>query len=471
MKTGITVVVLCVLVGAGGTYYVKHLSTDPPANFRTTAVELGTLTPTIKATGTVEAEEIVDIGAQVNGLITDFGPDPNDLEKDPKKRKKVDYNTVVHAGGVLAYIDDKVYKAQYDQAAAALEHAKADLKQCEAKTDQALHDWKRSQRLRPDLAGGGKAAVPAGKIATLDYRALSDSDYDLAEANYKVAEANVDLAKATIQQCEAALKMAKTNLDYTIVKSPVECTVVMRRVNIGQTVVSGINAASLFLIAKDLKRIQVWAQVNETDIGAIHEGMPVEFTVDTYRDDVFHGKVIQVRLNAQNTQNVVTYPVVIEADNKDLRLKPYMTATVKFLREQRNNVLMVPTQALRWKPRAPQVAPDARQALRDSGKGGPKPPAGKENPAAAKPAADVTAAKPVKEQDRGRVWIVDGNYVRPINVQIGINDETRTEVSGSELKEGMSVVIGETVAQDNSDDTKNPFAPQLFKGGQKKTEK
>jgi HlyD family secretion protein len=297
----------------------------------------------------------------------------------------------------------------------------------------------------------------------------------MARANYKVAAANVDLAKAAILQAVAALKVAKTNLDYTIIKSPVEATIVTRRVNIGQTVVAALNAPSLFLIAKDLRRIQVWASVNETDIGLIRSGMPVEFTVDAYPNDTFRGKVIQIRLNAQSTQNVVTYTVVVETDNSDRRLLPYMTANVKFLREQHVNVLMVPNAALRWKPQKRQIAPDARQA----GKGGQKQDVAKTDEGSAKSSAEPTpatpgkeAAKP-KEPDRGQVWVVDGNYVRPIAVQIGASDETLTEVSGgSDLEKGLKVVIGENLNQDAGDETTNPFGPPKFmKGGAKKTEK
>ena len=171
-------------------------------------------------------------------------------------------------------------------------------------------------------------------------------------ANYKAAEANVAVGEATIQQNEAALEMAKTNLGYSTIKSPVDGVIIDRRVNIGQTVVASLNAPSLFLIAKDLRRMQVWASVNEADIGRIHPSMPVRFTVDAYPGEVFRGKVVQVRLNATMTQNVVTYTVVVTTDNSDGKLLPYLTANVNFELEQRDNVLLVPNAALRWKPRA-----------------------------------------------------------------------------------------------------------------------
>ena len=141
--------------------------------------------------------------------------------------------------------------------------------------------------------------------------AISESDYDLAVANDKVAKANLGVGKAVVEQNRAGLTQAQTDLDYTMIKSPVEGVIVDRRVNIGQTVVAALNAPSLFLIAKDLSRMQVWASVNEADIGRIRKGMPVRFTVDAYPGETFEGKVTQIRLNAQMTQNVVTYTVVV----------------------------------------------------------------------------------------------------------------------------------------------------------------
>ena len=164
------------------------------------------------------------------------------------------------------------------------------------------------------------------------------------------------MGKATIKQYEAAVAMAKTNLDYCTIKSPVKGVIIDRRVNIGQTVVSSMSASSLFLIAKDLSRMQVWASVNEADIGRIHAGLPVHFTLATYPGETFEGKVTQVRLNAQSTQNVVTYTVVVTTDNPPTaeypngKLFPYMTANLKFEVERHPDVLLVPNAALRWKP-------------------------------------------------------------------------------------------------------------------------
>ena len=184
----------------------------------------------------------------------------------------IDYDSEVEKGTLLANIDDSVYKAQIDQAEANLLHAKADLGELKAQLEQCKAEWKRAKALRP-------------------MKAIADTDYDLDVANYKAAKANLKVGEATVKQCEAALAMAKKNLDYCTIKSPVKGVIIDRRVNVGQTVVSAMSATSLFLIAKDLTRMQVWASVNEADIGRIHKGMPVTFTVDAYpeRDLPRHG--------------------------------------------------------------------------------------------------------------------------------------------------------------------------------------
>src|SRR5205814_7076430 len=184
----------------------------------------------------------------------------------------------------------------------------------------------------------------------------------VSRPNYEPATANVGVAQATIKQTQSALETAKINLGYTTIVSPVKGVILDRRVNIGQTVVSSLNAPSLFLIAKDLKRLQVWASVNEADIGNVHSGQPVTFTVDAYPGRVFKGVVAadQPRLNASMTQNVVTYTVVVNTDNSDGKLVPYLTANLQFEISKHANVLLVPNAALRWKPSPNQVAPEAR---------------------------------------------------------------------------------------------------------------
>ena len=199
----------------------------------------------------------------------------------------------------------------------------------------------------------------------LPSKAISETDYDTDEANYKSAEANLEVGKAQVRVSAAAVRTAKTNLGYTTITSPVRGTILDRRVNIGQTVVASLNAPSLFLIAKDLRRMQVWASVNEADIGRIRVNMPARFTVDAYPGQTFRGKVSQIRMNATMTQNVVTYTVVVTTDNSNGKLMPYLTANVQFEVDQRSNVLLAPNAALRWKPQASQIDPAISKTASD----------------------------------------------------------------------------------------------------------
>ena len=287
---------------------------------------------------------------------------------------------------------------------------------------------------------------------------MSDSEYDLAKANDEMAGANVTVGEKTIKQAEAALQLAQTNLDYTTIISPVEGVVIDRRVNIGQTVVASLSAPSLFLIAKDLKKMQVWASVNEADIGRIHKDMPVRFTVDAFPGEVFRGRVAQIRLNATMTQNVVTYTVVVAFDNPESKVLPYLTANVRFEIEDHPNVLLVPNVALRWKPRPEQMAPDVRETAAPTSfgtEGDREAPPGAGFPRDTSPSTDA----PQDRQDRGRLWVKDGDFVRPVDVQIGASDGSLTEVSGDEVKEGMEVVVGEARNEQVTEATKNPFVP------------
>ncbi len=414
--------------------------------FRTVQVKRGDVLATISATGTVEPEEVVDIGAQVAGKILSFGKDVNG--------KMVDYGSVVAKGTVLARIDDALYaadvasaKAQLAQNKAAVQNAEANLLQLKAKLYQAERDWGRAKKLGPSDA-------------------LSQADFDAAQSAFETARANVEVGKAAIlqaqksvEQATATLQRAQQNLDYCTIVSPVKGVIVDRRVNIGQTVVSSLSAPSLFLIARDLTRIQVWVSVNEADIGRIHPGQPATFTVDAYPGEVFKGEVGKVRLNATMTQNVVTYTVEVNTDNADGKLLPYLTANVNFIVGERHNVFSVPNAALRWVPQPEQIAAEFRGKIKkdkkDKGTGA---------PAQAKP-----SAKPVREeQAQGVIWVPQGTLVRPVRVRLGLSDGAVTEVESPELKEDTLAVVGELEGQQAANGKPapggSPFAPQLFRG-------
>ncbi|MEW6657994.1 MAG: efflux RND transporter periplasmic adaptor subunit [Thermodesulfobacteriota bacterium] len=412
-----------------GQIYQSYTS---PGAFLTAKVKRGDLQAVISATGTVEPEEVIDVGAQVAGKIVAFGRDKNG--------RPVDYGSMVAAGTVLAQIDDALYAADAAQARAGLQHARSDLqsvqanlKQLKAKLVQAELEWRRAQKLGPS-------------------QALSQSDFDAARSAFEVARANLEVGQAAIAKARdavavaaATLRRAEQNLNYCTIKSPVKGVIIDRRVNIGQTVVASLSAPSLFLLARDLKRLQVWVAVNEADIGNIHPGQPVTFTVDAYPGAVFRGEVGKIRLNATMTQNVVTYTVEVATDNSDGKLLPYLTANVKFLVSERRGVLKVPNAALRWNPKMAQVNEKYRQDLHKAHQAG--------------------KSHKKKASNPRRLWVSLGDSVRPLPVQIGVTDGYQTEVQGVGLAEGLSVVVGAKANEtDKSGQGGSPFAPRLLKG-------
>jgi HlyD family secretion protein len=441
MRIVIALIVLVSLSVGAAVLYGRYTGAEEVSTLRTAKVERGDMLITVTASGTVEPEEVVDIGAQVVGRISELGKDLRG-ETDPEfAGKDIDYCSEVKKGMILAKIDPAVYQAQYDQAVATLERAKADLSQMEARASQTEAEWIRAQKLREVEVPG---LSPTGRQArTVPIRGIADADYIMAKAEFEIAKSNVEVAKASILQAQSAVALAKTNLDYTVIESPVSGTILERRVNVGQTVVSSMNAPSLFLIAEDLRKMEVWALVNEADIGRIKMGQKVSFTVDAFPEDVFHGEVSQIRLNASMTQNVVIYTVVVSAANPDLRLLPYLTANLKFEIEERKNVLMVPNAALRFQPLKTQVLETSRES--------------EPSPAAVEDGREM-----------GTVWVKEGQFVRPIDVVVGMTDGVSTEVSGDGLEEGLEIAIGQKRAEAAAAEVNNPFAPPRFRGGRRK---
>ena len=270
-------------------------------------------------------------------------------------------------------------------------------------------------------------------------RSIPQQEYDTDVVDYESAQATLKLNESELLVAEADLQEATVNLGYTTIRSPVKGIVLDRRINIGQTVVASLNAPSLFLIAKDLSRLEIWASVNETDIGSIHEGQDVRFTVGTLPREEFAGKVAKIRLNASMSQNVVTYTVAISVDNSSGRLLPYLTARIQFEVEKREHVLLVPSAALRWRPAARDVVPEERGAfalaqrqLPEAGEAG-------------------RTSSPADDVGTGVLWIRRGDFVKPVQVVVGLSDGISTEVSGDGLTEGAEIVVGANRADSDPD--------------------
>jgi HlyD family secretion protein len=428
----IGVTVFAVAIGS----WWAHARNDPKFSYHIATVKRGNLVATISATGTIEPVEVVDVGAQVAGQIISFGKD--------KEGKTIDYGSAIEEGTILAQIDDSVYaadvalaKAQLEQDKAGEVSAAANLEQAKAKSVQADADWQRAQKLGPQGAIAPQASD--------SFKAA----YDIGKANVNVAEAALTQSKTTTVKSEATLNKAQRNLDFCTIKSPVKGVIIDRRVNIGQTVVSSLNAPSLFLIAKDLTRMQIWVAVNEADVGRIVPGAPVTFTCDTFPGREFKGTVGKIRLNATMTQNVVMYTVEVNTENPDKLLLPYLTANARFVAREETNALLVPNAALRWTPsNLVQVAPEARSWKF------PEP-----VPINAAGFSNLPEQDKAPEGRAGVVWLRDGKFVRPLEVKLGASDGENTAVASNTLREGQEVVTGENETAQAG--TQNPFVPQI----------
>lgn len=314
MKKIIGIIILAVLIGIGIFIYTKKTTTK--IKFKTGKITRGEIRSEVTATGTINPIILVNVGAQVSGLI---------------KELYVDFNSPVKKGQVIALIDPRNFVEQVTQAKANVDVAVTNLAKAEATMVDAKRIYEREKLL-----------------VKKDFEAFSVRD--TAETNYLVAKAGVDAAKAMIIQAKAALQQAETNLEYTRIVSPVNGTVVSRNVDIGQTVVSSMSAPTLFTIAKDLTKMQIDSSVVEADMGRIKLGEEVNFTVDAYPETTFKGTVLQIRISPIIVQNVVTYDVVVKVENDKLLLKPGMTANLAVLTSKKQDILKIPNGALRFTP-------------------------------------------------------------------------------------------------------------------------
>jgi HlyD family secretion protein len=473
-KIIILALILIALAGGGYWYWEAHASSGTV--FRFEEVTRGRLVSTVGATGTLQPSEVVDVGAQVLGRIIYIGKDKNthsgivDWGSEVVGPVLDSSGKEVKPGTLLAQIDPSLYEAQRNaakaqvaqaeaslkQVHAALKSAEADVKVKTATLFQATRDWSRAEKLLP--TGGVAQAEHDQYHATFD---AATANLAVSKANLEAATANVGASEAQLAVAKANLANAQQNLDYTTITAPTTGVVIDRRVNVGQTVVASLSAPSLFLIAKDLKKMEVWATVNEVDVGKIFAGQDVKFTVDALPGHIYRGKVVPqgslpFRLNASMVQNVVTYTVVVSADNSNGLLRPYLTTNLSFIVADKKDALRVPNAALRWQPPKERIAPDVRDAYAQHH--------GKKH-----------SATDTEGQDRGFVWVpTEDGHVRFIEVQTGLSDGVNTEVLGvvgdGSLAEHTQLIVGEGRIGNNGGGGNNPFSIQFFKGNKKEKE-
>ena len=379
------------------------------AEYRLVPVERGDLTSVVSATGALQAVTTVEVGTQVSGQVSEI---------------LADFNSQVKKGQLIARIDPTILQQ-------AVRESSADLEKAQAQAAQKKWAAERADTL---YKGG---LVP--------------------ESDYRSAAAEAATTQADLEASRVALERARRNLGYTEIRSPIDGVVVERNAQVGQTVAASLQAPVLFRLAEDLSRLQILAAVDESDIGKIHADQEVQFTVQAYPEEKFKGTVSQVRLQSTTTENVVSYGVVVDVANAELRLKPGMTATVEFVVARAQDVLKVPNAALRVRPTEAMQAQLA--ALRQEGRAeGQR--TGEGNRWRSR--GDGQRARGTKAQAPGQgmavVWISEGKQVKPLRVRTGLTDGQETEIASTDLREGMQVVAG--VLQPQAQGGSSPFQQQ-----------
>ncbi|HWR34517.1 MAG TPA: efflux RND transporter periplasmic adaptor subunit [Clostridia bacterium] len=451
------ILIVLVLVVAGVAAFT--LRGKEKTQYFTGKAERGDLRAVVEATGTINAVTTVQVGSQVSGNVS---------------KLFADFNSRVKKGQVIARIDPSIFEGNLNQAQADMENAKANLAVARANLEkskatalQAKQDLERTERLTKE------------GVMSQQQLDLAQSNYDAAAAQVNASQAQVTQASAQIKQRGAAVQVAQTNVNNTIITAPIDGTVVNRNVDVGQTVAASMQAPTLFTIAQDLTKMQVYAKTDESDVGMIRPGQKVTFKVDAFPKDVFTGEVVQVRMNATTVQNVVTYDTVVEFANPEMKLFPGMTAYVTIPVSEAEDALKIPNGALRYRP---DMSPDelkavmAKYGMDQGGRGqrngatsasagnGTRPGGtatgengataqfGARKRAAAENADQADATTPEVQGPRqvkpemALVWkLRQDKSLEPVQVRVGITDHTMTEVAEvlkGDLKEGDELVIG-----------------------------
>jgi HlyD family secretion protein len=403
-KRILLIIAVIAAVGVSVAAYYRS-NAHQPAGYVTAPITRGSVVQNVAATGTLQAVTTVQVGSQVSGTI---------------KALHADFNSQVRKGEVVAELDPSLFETQVEQARASLLRLQAESDRARVDVEDTQVKLKRAQELWAQ-------------------QLISRADLDTAEAAARQAQAAVKSAQAQVTQAQAVLNQNQVNLEHTIIRAPIDGIVISRNVDVGQTVASSLQAPTLFVIANDLTRMQVNASIDESDIGRIRAGQPVSFTVDAYPGDMFAGTVSQVRLDPKVESNVVSYTTIIDVPNPSMKLKPGMTATVNVEIARADDVLKVPTSALRFTP-ARQNAEAATSTERR--------------------AATAAGSQAGRTPGRGgRVWVVDEGQPKAIPVTVGITDGATTAIEG-QLAEGTRVITGSAPQTASSSPSGSPFIPQ-----------
>jgi HlyD family secretion protein len=413
-------------------------------SYSTSPVERGDIFQVVDATGTINAVTTVQVGSQVSGVISEL---------------HADFNSHVSKGDVIAQISPALFEGAFAQ-------AKADLKNAEANVAVAAANTVKAKAAQTQMKADYERNIGLAKSGAVSQQAfeVAKANAESADAQVAAAEAQELQARAQVDQKRAAVQVAQTNLDYTTIRAPIEGTVVARTVDVGQTVAASLQAPTLFTIAQDLTKMQVYAKTDESDVGGMKRDQKVTFKVDAYPRETFTGTVSQVRMNSTVVQNVVTYDTIIDFDNPELKLFPGMTAYVNIPVAAATNVIKVPNAALRFKP---DLSPNEFQAIYQKfgipqeGEGASAGTGAKGSNAGGSPAPTKPASGPKNEARL--VWkLISGKALEPVRIRTGITDHTNTEflqTMNGNLKPGDALITG--VAQSRgSEKAAGPAGPR-----------
>lgn len=495
---------IVIVLAAGGAGFLLWKPTGGNASaqaYRLGTVDRGPITASVRATGTLNPVTTVLVGSQLSGQVVEI---------------LADYNTPVKEGQVVARLYAEQIKSRRDAALADLAQAKADLDTRRAQIDKARSSLQRAEAQAADLraqrdrtqaqleearrglerqtelntrAVGTQTAleqartqvdIQTANLASADAQIASNQAETLGlKADLALAEANVKSSEAIILQRQAKLRDIEIDLGRTEIKSPVDGVVVKREVELGQTVAASLSSPTLFTVAQDLSEIDIYANIDEADVGRLKEGQSVSFTVNAYPNRTFDGRVRMVRLAAQTVQNVVTYTAVISVRNQDQALLPGMTANLQIITDEREDVLRIPNAALRFRPAVTMAAAEAGDSAPDGQprrRPRPQEEAGNGEGRGTAPDGQGPRRRPRGEQagsmqdegTRARIYRVgpDGNP-QPLPVRLGVTDGAYTEILRADLQEGAAIIIGAPRA-DAADDTngaganRRPRPPRMF---------
>lgn len=363
------IIITCVIILIAILIVLGILSKGKKTFYETDELKKCTISQTVEASGTINPVNTVSVGSTVSGLI---------------KEIYVDFNSVVKKGQVLAQIDPAIFEATVKQQQAAIVNAQANLAKLQANADYSRKTFNRYQNL-------------------YKRNFISKSDLDQAKSTYQADMAQIAAAKAQIVQAQAQYKTALTNLDYTKITAPVDGMIISRKIDVGQPVAASFQAPELFTIAQDLKKMQIEVNVSEADIGKVEKGQSVIYTLDGYPDSEFYGKVTQVRISPTTVSNVVTYSVIVEVENEDLKLKPGMTANVQIVTKKVENVYCVSNSALK---------------------------------------VNINEKNEIMKYEKPGIWLLENKTPKRVEVEIGISDDEKTQIISNKLKQSDKIIIG-----------------------------